>query len=303
MTQRPFLVPKPPSSGDCGPGTVVAAGGKGWILPAVLGITGAGAAAYFVVAQMNDLNSMGEVRPKERVPLAKGEKIAEVVRAHIEPFTQAMILVGSIRRKRPEIADVEFVIIPKEIEMFDQAAVRLGFSRGAKLRKYTGRSGGLKIEFYIAHEPEELGALMLAYTGDWLFNVAMRSQAKRMGYKLDQYGIWKGRKSVLQSVDEKEFFDFLGMDWHAPEERSLAQRGALRKAVKALLARRLSEDSRTAVERAAKILRGRDPSFRSRRRDPGSLQGSRLSMGAMEMGYQPFGRGSPGRPPDRPGTA
>lgn len=42
------MVPKPPSPEDCRPGTVVAADGQGWILPAVLGIAGAGAAAYFL---------------------------------------------------------------------------------------------------------------------------------------------------------------------------------------------------------------------------------------------------------------
>jgi len=230
---------------------------------------------------------MGEVRSKRRVPLARGEKIAEVVRAHIERFTQTMVLVGSIRRKRPEIADVEFVILPRDIEEFDQVVTRLGFDRGTKRRKYTGRSGGLKVELYVAHEPEELGALVLAYTGDWLFNVAMRSQAKRMGFKMDQYGIWKGKKPALRSPDEKEFFDFLGMDWHAPEERSLSQRGELRKTVKALLARRLPEESRAAVERAAEILKGRDPlPFDLEEEIRNLSRRFNVSMGA-EMGFQP----------------
>jgi hypothetical protein len=42
------MVPKPPSSGACGPGTAIAAGGKGWIFPVVLVVAVAGAAAYFL---------------------------------------------------------------------------------------------------------------------------------------------------------------------------------------------------------------------------------------------------------------
>jgi hypothetical protein len=41
------MVPKPPTSGDCAAG--VAARGKGWVLPVVLlGVAGAGAAAYYL---------------------------------------------------------------------------------------------------------------------------------------------------------------------------------------------------------------------------------------------------------------
>lgn len=62
------------------------------------------------------------------------------------------------------------------------------------------------------------------YTGDWQFNIAMRNKAKRMGFKLDQYGIWDGDEIIVDGPDESVFFEFLDVDWHEPSERSLSRR-------------------------------------------------------------------------------
>lgn len=202
---------------------------------------------------------MGQPRSKKRVPMAQAKNVADTMGRAIEPHAEAMVLVGSIRRRRPWIGDVEFVVLPKDPEEFHKIITDMGFQSGEKRRKYSVIAYGLKVELYVARDPQELGGLTLTYTGDYLFNIVMRSQAKKMGYKLDQYGIWKGSKIVFQSPDEKEFFDFLGMDYHTPEERSLAQRGRLRKVVKKLMARKLPKGSREAVDRANGILKTRTP--------------------------------------------
>ncbi len=97
---------------------------------------------------------------------------------------------------------------------------------GPSLRKATKTVQGVKIEIYIAHSKKELGAMMFMYTGDQQFNIAMRNKAKGMGYLLNQYGIWTRdkKKALLQSEDEKDFFDFLKVPYHTPEERSLRHR-------------------------------------------------------------------------------
>lgn len=61
----------------------------------------------------------------------------------------------------------------------------------------------------------------------------MRMKAKKRGLKLNQYGIWKGEKPVLQSEDERDFFKFLDVRYHKPEERSLAARVKPKKAARA----------------------------------------------------------------------
>ncbi|SRR5579871_569855 len=179
---------------------------------------------------------LGQVREKFRVPLEQGERVAEKVEAAVGPYAEAMVLVGSIRRRRLEIADVEFVVLPKDLEEFPKEMRRIGFTAGGKGRKYTGIMDGIKVELYVAFKPEEMGGLVLTYTGDYLSNVSMRAQAKRMGLKLDQYGVWKGNKIVFQSPDEKEFFDYLGREWRDPEQRSLTRRADLTDMAKKLQA-------------------------------------------------------------------
>lgn len=233
---------------------------------------------------------IGQTRPKKRFPIEQAESVANLLGEWLEPQAQVLVLVGSIRRRRPFVADIEFVILPKDLETFDRivtsdpAFESLGFRAGAKRRRYTGFYQEFKIELYLAHDPDELGAMVLAYTGDYLFNIVMRTRAKQMGYKLDQYGIWKGKKAEFQSPDEKEFFDFIGMDYHSPEERSFARRSELRKIVRGLFKRRLSPENREKVEKAAELLKTRSPLPPDLEAEIGLLAGRRRGS---ELGFLP----------------
>lgn len=233
-----------------------------------------------------DLGLAG-VPKKVRVPFGEAQKVSDYVEEWIQPLTESVVLVGSMRRGRPYVGDVEFVVLPGDLDQFHKAMVSLGFTAGAKRRKYTRVVEGLKVELYVAHKPEELGGLMFTYTGDLLFNVAMRQKAKRMGYKLNQYGILKGQKYVLQSADEREFFDFLGVEYHAPEERSLARREELRKAVREILKRKLKVSDRVDMLNAELRLTTPaplDPELEEKIVKLGRKAG--LELGSTEMGFE-----------------
>lgn len=163
-------------------------------------------------------------RPKNRIPLKKAMSLAEKIYDRLLPLSDYIVVAGSIRRQRPEIGDIEFVVLPKNLKSFVDFLERNGYFGGN--RKRTAIIKNLKIEIYIAHEPEELGAMLFTYTGDYLFNIAMRSIAKRRGWKLDQYGLQDAETGewILQSPYEEDFFGALGVDYHTPEERSFAHR-------------------------------------------------------------------------------
>lgn len=171
--------------------------------------------------------NLGAARPRRVKPKkwkwSKAERAAVMIQDILDPYLQFSQVVGSIRRRSPEVGDIELVVLPKDLEEFLDVLGESGFTGGD--RKQVGYLGaGFPVELYIAHEPEELGGLVFMYTGDWQFNIAMRSKAKKLGLKLNQYGIWKGDKAVLQSEDEEAFFEFLNVRYHTPEERSLARR-------------------------------------------------------------------------------
>lgn len=61
-------------------------------------------------------------------------------------------------------------------------------------------------------------AALLHFTGSNEFNIKIRKIAKNMGYKLNEYGLFKG-KELIPTNSEKDIFDKLGLDYVPPEER------------------------------------------------------------------------------------
>jgi DNA polymerase/3'-5' exonuclease PolX len=60
---------------------------------------------------------------------------------------------------------------------------------------------------------------LLYFTGSKDFNLIMRNNAKKLGYKLNEYGIYKGKKQIYVESEE-EIFDLLGMKYLEPQERN-----------------------------------------------------------------------------------
>ncbi|KAG2344642.1 hypothetical protein BDR05DRAFT_882173 [Suillus weaverae] len=79
---------------------------------------------------------------------------------------------------------------------------------------------------------ENRGAALLYYTGDDIFNRAMRMKANVLGYSLNQRGLYAGvvrdprnrrvkisAGVIVASETEEEVFKILGMPWQEPHER------------------------------------------------------------------------------------
>jgi DNA polymerase IV (family X) len=177
--------------------------------------------------------SMGASRQRRVKPnkmkLAQAQRLAARIEKTLAPYSDFIMVVGSVRREASTVGDIELVVLPKDLEEFLGTLQEEGFHGGT--RKQVGSVRGMTVEIYLAHDPKEIGGLVFMYTGDFQFNIAMRRKAKRRGLKLNQYGIWKGSKPVLQSDDEVDFFEFLDVRYHEPQERSLAARGKAKPAM------------------------------------------------------------------------
>lgn len=68
-------------------------------------------------------------------------------------------------------------------------------------------------------KPEEYGAAVLMATGSGEFNVMMRGKAKKLGLRLNQYGLWLGDRRVCDCSTEDMIFAALGMTYVRPEDR------------------------------------------------------------------------------------
>lgn len=76
----------------------------------------------------------------------------------------------------------------------------------------------------------ELGAALIYFTGDDIFNRSIRLLASKKGWRLNQRGLYKdvlrgpGRVrlnegSLIEGTDEKKIFAALGVPWRPPEQR------------------------------------------------------------------------------------
>lgn len=163
-------------------------------------------------------------KAKRPIPLERAEGIARRIEREIRPLVDFSQVVGSVRRKVPQVGDIELVVLPKDLDEFLEYTAGRGFSGGESIQR--GTVEGIPFEFYIAGAPEEIGAMVFAWTGDKLFEIAMRSKAKRWGLRLDQRAIWQGGTDeiIFQSPYEEHFFEFLDVRYHSPEERNFGER-------------------------------------------------------------------------------
>ena len=114
---------------------------------------------------------------------------------------------GSFRRKKEDIKDVDIVIsgshkkelyerlkeyYPEGMELEENDLVQLGGTQSGNriLRWYVNYGWDrIKLDCHFA-DIENYGAVLLYFTGSKEFNIAMRARAKRMGFKLNQYGLY-----------------------------------------------------------------------------------------------------------------
>jgi DNA polymerase/3'-5' exonuclease PolX len=61
---------------------------------------------------------------------------------------------------------------------------------------------------------------LLYFTGSYEFNQGMRTQAKKMGYKLNEYGLFDNRTDeMIFILSEQDMFSKLGMNYLSPDQR------------------------------------------------------------------------------------
>jgi len=151
-----------------------------------------------------------EHRPKDKVLLGDAERLARELgrslwaRGRGALARSRVVLVGSGRRGRPMLKDVDvLVVVPDawcapQCDVLSRLEVRGGplelvaaYAAGARRRSVIVRDGGCayRVDLFLATDSEKPYAL-LHHTGSWKYNVRVRAHAKSRGWKLNQYGVF-----------------------------------------------------------------------------------------------------------------
>lgn len=184
------------------------------------------------------------------MPLATARAVAgEVVRRlrWAPPLGATVIAVGSIRRQAPRVADIDLLAVaPRGVGLPadflrsaelrpPRAGDRLSFadtySNGPRHRALivarrgagSGRAKHYRLDLFAATRREEPFALF-HYTGPRSYNIRTRAHAKRRGWRLNQYGLYRaasGRPIAGAGAiaTEADLAARLGVRWRAPPDR------------------------------------------------------------------------------------
>ena len=131
-------------------------------------------------------------------------------------------IAGSLRRMQETIGDLDFLVTskkPKEVMDFfiKMPEVAHVYSKGntkIMVRLKNGMDADLRVVPDIS-----FGAALQYFTGDKRHNITLRALAERKGFKLNEYGLWRGKKLITGETEEK-IYKSLGMATPPPEIRN-----------------------------------------------------------------------------------
>ncbi len=163
--------------------------------------------------------------------LLKADLLAKQVVEALEPLSDRIEIVGSIRRRRPVVGDIDLVILPKpgQLQAIKDRCVKSGvrvMMNGDMNFIFIWKNVQVDI-FFARHEQRDLletipgnfASLMLCRTGSREHNIWFCQKAMQAGCAWNPYkGIYKG--SILQPAEnEEDLFRQIGIDFVRPEAR------------------------------------------------------------------------------------
>lgn len=137
------------------------------------------------------------------------------------PACQQIDYAGSARRQKATVGDIDLLTTTLDADTLHQHFIKYPeideiIAEGeTKISAYL--KSGIQIDLRIV-PPESFGAAMQYFTGSKEHNVALRTFAVKKGYKINEYGIYKGEKLVGGKL-ESDIYDVLNMQTPPPEIR------------------------------------------------------------------------------------
>jgi len=132
-------------------------------------------------------------------------------------------IAGSVRRMKESIGDIDILIISKNsksvMDFFtNMPEVEKVFARG-ETKSAVKLKNGLDADLRVVPS-ESYGAALNYFTGSKEHNIALREIAIKKGYKLNEYGLFKGDKQIAGKTEE-DLYEKLGLRYIEPEMREM----------------------------------------------------------------------------------
>jgi DNA polymerase beta len=150
------------------------------------------------------------------------------------------LLCGSYRRGLPQSSDIDLLICDLNLlfkeDLENSNTLKIIIDKLKKinlitdditssdvLTKYMGfcryKDKNYRIDIRLMPY-ESIYSALLYFTGSYQLNTLMRVNAKKLNYKLNEYGLYKNNK-MIDIYNERDIFDLLKMEYLEPEQRNI----------------------------------------------------------------------------------
>jgi len=157
----------------------------------------------------------------------KALEIALKIKLELSPFCERIEIAGSIRRKKPDVKDIEIVAIPKpyDVGLFESGIATV-VNKWKKVKgelpcKYTQRilPEGIKLDLFFAKE-DNWGLIYAIRTGSAGYSYRrLGASWVRAGYK-SSGGFLQKNDIIIPVREEIDLFNLIGVKWTPPEFRN-----------------------------------------------------------------------------------
>jgi DNA polymerase (family 10) len=166
--------------------------------------------------------ALAKPQAEKRFKLSEAEAEAEALLNYLRSTKRDQVTIaGSYRRRRDTVGDLDIVV-----------AARNGAAMGDKLTKYENVANVLahgptrttivlrsRLQVDLRVVPKaSYGAALMYFTGSKAHNIALRGLANDRGWKLNEYGLFDGRRRIAGATEE-EIYRKLGLATIPPEMR------------------------------------------------------------------------------------
>jgi DNA polymerase/3'-5' exonuclease PolX len=171
---------------------------------------------------------------KNNIPRSEITQIREYVYEIFEKLDPNLVfdICGSFRRKKSTSNDIDLLVTSYEKNQDNLTKIVNQLTKEKFIiERLSGEDSETKFMGLCKYKNNEIRRIDIRYvniesffpaylyfTGSYEFNERMRGIAKRQGYKLNEYGLYKQDKNI-QIYSEKDVFDILGMNYLEPYER------------------------------------------------------------------------------------
>lgn len=128
---------------------------------------------------------------------------------------------GSFRRLEETVGDIDILVTGKNHKKIMEYFVKQSYVSkllvGGETKSSILTKNGIQVDLRVVL-PNQFGSALQYFTGSKLHNVHLRTFAKNRGFKLSEYGFFKGKKLVASRTEE-ECYKSLGMQYIPPEMR------------------------------------------------------------------------------------